>query len=171
MPPLATVVIVAWNGVDLSDECLDAVAAQELLDSFVITVIDNASSDSTTAHVSRHPVGAELVRLDRNIGFAGAAELAVRTAVTPFVVLLNQDARPSTGWLAALLAPLLAPDSARIAAVTSKVLFVRDGHLNNTGVVVGADGYGRDRGLGEPDDGRFGVAEDVFAFSGTAAAV
>jgi len=171
MPPLATVVIVAWNGADLIDECLDAVATQELPDSFVVSVIDNASSDATVAHVSRHPVGAELVRLDRNIGFAGAAELAVRTAVTPFVVLLNQDARPAAGWLAALLAPLLASDSARVAAVTSKVLFVRDGRLNNTGVVVGADGYGRDRGFGSADEGQFDSAEDVFAFSGTAAAL
>ena len=175
MPPLAsavaTVVIVAWNGEDLIDACLDAVAAQELPDAYLLSVIDNDSADSTAAHVYRHPAGAELVRLERNIGFAGAVELAVRTAVTPFVVVLNQDARPSAGWLAALLAPLLAPDSARVAAVTSKVLFVRDGHLNNTGVVVGLDGYGRDRGFDEPDDGRFGVVEDVFAFSGTAAAI
>ena len=51
MPPLATVVIVAWNGADLIDECLDAVAAQELPDSFVVCVIDNASSDATAARV------------------------------------------------------------------------------------------------------------------------
>jgi GT2 family glycosyltransferase len=175
MPPLAsavaTVVVVAWNGADLIGPCLDAVAAQELPDSYVISVIDNASSDATAAVVAEHPIGARLVTLERNIGFAGAADLAVRSAVTPFVVVLNQDARPEPRWLGALLAPLLAPDSARIAAVTSKVLLVRDGHLNNTGVVVGADGYGSDRGFGEPDDGRFGSADDVFAFSGTAAAL
>jgi GT2 family glycosyltransferase len=175
MPPIAsavaTVVVVAWNGADLIGACLDAVAAQELPDSYVISVIDNASSDSTAAVVAAHPIGAQLVTLERNIGFAGAADLAVRSAATPFVVVLNQDARPEPGWLGALLAPLLAPDSARIAAVTSKVLLVRDGHLNNAGVVVAADGYGRDRGFGEPDDGRFGSADDVFAFSGTAAAL
>jgi len=112
-----------------------------------------------------------VVSLDRNIGFAGAAELAVREATTPFVIVLNQDACPADGWLAALLAPLTASDSHRIGAVTSKVLFQSDGHLNNTGVIVGRDGYGRDRGFGEPDDGRFADAEDVFAFSGTAAAL
>jgi len=49
MPPLATVVIVAWNGADLIDECLDAVATQELPDSFVVSVIDNASTSISTA--------------------------------------------------------------------------------------------------------------------------
>jgi GT2 family glycosyltransferase len=168
---VATVVVVAWNGAHLLDACLDALAGQQLADAFITRVIDNASTDSSADVAGRHPIGARVVSLDRNIGFAGATELAVREATTPFVVVLNQDACPADGWLAALLAPLTAPDSHRIGAVTSKVLFQRDGHLNNTGVIVGRDGYGSDRGFGEPDDGRFADAEDVFAFSGTAAAL
>ena len=168
---VATVVIVAWNGADLIGPCLDAVAGQELADGFVTWVIDNASTDATAAVVSAHPVDARLITVERNLGFAGAAEIAVREATTPFVVVLNQDACPEPGWLAALLAPLTAPDAHRIAAVTSKVLFTADGRLNNTGVIVGRDGYGRDRGFGQPDDGRFAEPEDVFAFSGTAAAL
>ena len=144
---------------------------QELADGFVTWVIDNASTDSTAAVVRAHPVGARLIAAGSNLGFAGAAEIAVREATTPFVVVLNQDARPEPGWLAALLAPLTAPDAHRIAAVTSKVIFTADGRLNNTGVIVGRDGYGRDRGFGQPDDGRFAEPEDVFAFSGTAAAL
>jgi GT2 family glycosyltransferase len=168
---VATLVVVAWNGADLIGACLDAVAGQELADGFVTWVIDNASTDSTAAVVDRHPIGARLVTVNSNLGFAGAAEIAVREATTPFVVVLNQDARPEPGWLAALLAPLTAPDAYRIAAVTSKVIFTADGRLNNTGVVVGRDGYGRDRGFGQPDDGRYALAEDVFGFSGTAAAL
>jgi N-acetylglucosaminyl-diphospho-decaprenol L-rhamnosyltransferase len=168
---VATVVVIAWNGADLIGPCLDAVAGQQLADGFVTWVIDNASTDSTATLVRDHPVGARLLSAGSNLGFAGGAEIAVREATTPFVVVLNQDARPEPGWLAALLAPLTAPDAHRIAAVTSKVIFTADGRLNNTGVIVGRDGYGRDRGFGQPDDGRFASAEDVFAFSGTAAAL
>ena len=168
---VATVVIVAWNGADLIGPCLDAVSEQVLADGFATWVIDNASTDSTAAVVRAHQVGARLIAAGSNLGFAGAAEMAVREATTPFVVVLNQDARPEPGWLAALLAPLTAPDAHRIAAVTSKVIFTADGRINNTGVIVGRDGYGRDRGFGQPDDGRFASAEDVFAFSGTAAAL
>ena len=168
---LATVVVVAWNGADLIRPCLDALAAQVHGGPFDTWVIDNASTDDTAALVAMHPLAPRLVTLETNLGFAGAAELAVRSVLTPFVVLLNQDARPSPGWLAALLAPLTALNSRGVGAVTSKVLFADDGRLNNTAVVVGPDGYGHDRGFGEPDDGRFDDAEDVFAFSGTAAAV
>ncbi len=168
---LATVVVVAWNGADLIRPCLDALAAQAHTGQFETWVIDNASTDGTPAVVAMHPVAPRLITLETNLGFAGAAELAVRDATTPFVVLLNQDARPEPGWLAALMAPLTTLNSRGVGAVTSKVLFADDGRINNTAVVVGPDGYGHDRGFGEPDDGRYADAEDVFAFSGTAAAV
>jgi GT2 family glycosyltransferase len=168
---IATVVVVAWNGADLLVDCLDALASQSLPGGFTAWVIDNASDDDTAAVAARHRLAPRLVKLDRNIGFAGAGDLAVRQASTPFVVLLNQDARPAPGWLAALLEPLVATDGHRVAAVTSKVLLAADGRLNNTGVLVAPDGYGRDRGYGERDDGQFEIGEDVFAFSGTAAAL
>ncbi|MGH8889667.1 MAG: glycosyltransferase family 2 protein, partial [Acidothermaceae bacterium] len=164
----ATVVVIAWNGAGFICDCLDSLAAQEIAGGFTTWVIDNASTDQTAEVVARHPSSVRLIRCERNVGFAGAAALAVQEARTPYVVLVNQDAVAEPGWLAALLEPL---SSADVAAVTSKVLLAADGRINNTGVLVAPDGYGRDRGFGEPDDGRYGVPEDVFAFSGTAAAI
>jgi hypothetical protein len=164
----ATVVVVAWNGADFIGDCLDALGAQQFDGHFETWVIDNASADDTAAVVARHPLAPRLVGLPRNVGFAGAAATAVQQVSTPFVVLLNQDAVVDPDWLTALLAPLTDPS---VAAVTSKVLFTQDGRFNNAGVVVAPDGYGRDRGFGEPDDGRYASPEDVFAFSGTAAAL
>lgn len=164
----ATVVVVAWNGAGFIGDCLDSLASQDFAPGFTIWVIDNASTDHTAELVARHPSSVHVIRLDHNIGFAGAAAIAVEKVATPYVVIVNQDAVAAPGWLAALLEPLDSPD---VAAVTSKVLLAADGRINNTGVLVGADGYGRDRGFGEPDDGRYSVAEDVFAFSGTAAAL
>jgi len=164
----ATVVVVSWNGAGFISDCLDSLASQEFADGFTTWVIDNASTDQTAELVTRHPSSVRLIRLERNVGFAGAAALVLQEASTPYVVLVNQDAVAAPGWLAALLEPLDSPD---VAAVTSKVLLAADGRLNNTGVLVAPDGYGRDRGFGDPDDGRYAVPEDVFAFSGTAAAI
>jgi GT2 family glycosyltransferase len=79
------------------------------------------------------------------------------------VALLNDDAVPAPGWLAALQAAL--PGH---AAVTSKLL-LPSGRLNNAGVVLRADGYGADRGLGAPDGPPYDRAAEVFGFSGGAA--
>jgi hypothetical protein len=40
-----------------------------------------------------------VLRNDRNLGFAGGNDTALREVTTPYAVLLNNDARPSpTGW-------------------------------------------------------------------------
>jgi len=168
---VVTVVVVAWNGSAHLDACLDAL--EELgrdPDSprFRTWVIDNASSDDSADIAARHRLAPHVVRLDRNVGFAGAAALGLADATTPYLVVLNQDAVVGAGWLSALLAGF---DDGSVAAVTPKVLLAADGRLNNTGVLVAADGYGRDRGLHEPDDGRYDAELDVFGFSGTAAAM
>ncbi|MCL6538872.1 MAG: glycosyltransferase family 2 protein [Acidothermus sp.] len=174
---LVTVVIVTYQGERFIDRCLDALASQEVTDGTgrvhrpEIWVIDNASSDRTVALAAAHPLQPRLVPLPTNLGFAGAADHAVREVSSPFVVLLNQDAVVGPGWLSALLAPFFRPDADRLAATTSKVVFADSGLLNNTGVLIAPDGYGSDRGFREPDDGRYGTEEEVAAFSGTAAAL
>lgn len=175
--PRVTIAVITWNGARFIDRCLDALASQRATDNRgrqiepEIWVIDNASTDNTTALAAAHPLQPRLVCLDTNRGFAGAADFAIRHAQTPFVVVLNQDTAVAPGWLAALMRPFAEPSGERIAATTSKVVFADSGLLNNTGVLIGPDGYGRDRGFGEPDDGRYDTDRDVPAFSGTAAAI
>ncbi len=160
--------MVAWNGVALLPDCLDAVLAQVAPFGARVMVVDNASTDGTAELVASRWPSVDLVRSPVNLGFAGGAALGLDRVKTPFAVLLNQDARPAAGWLVALLAPLA---DAAVAAVTSKVLFSDGGLVNNTGVVVRADGYGYDRGFEAADDGAFDAPCDVFAFSGTACAL
>jgi hypothetical protein len=64
-----------------------------------------------------------VLRNDRNLGFAGGNDTALREVTTPYAVLLNNDATPEPDWLERLLAPFDAPGAERLAAVTSKVVF------------------------------------------------
>lgn len=52
--------------------------------------------------------------------------------------------------------------------MTSRLL-LPTGRLNNAGVLLRPDGYGADRGLGEPDAPPYDVPAEVFGFSGGAA--
>jgi GT2 family glycosyltransferase len=163
-PVSVTVVVVAWNGASLLDPCLTALAASEDVE-FETWVIDNASTDRSANVANSHPLQPRVVRLSDNLGFAGAAAYAVAEVSTPFLVLLNQDTVASPRWLYSLLSGFLTADD--VAAVTSHVVLM-DGRVNNTGVLVGHDGYGRDRGFGSSG---VGVAGPVFGFSGTAVAL
>ncbi|MGH9084684.1 MAG: glycosyltransferase family 2 protein [Acidimicrobiales bacterium] len=159
-----TVVVVTWRGRDWVAACLDAIAADH--DGRVL-VIDNASDDGSAAVLEEH-AGIDVVRLPRNRGFAGGVDAALSLVRTPFAALVNDDARIEPGYLAELLRPMADPDGRDIGATTAK-LVLPDGKVNNAGSALLPDGYGYDRGLGDPDDGRWDEPADVEAFCGGAA--
>jgi GT2 family glycosyltransferase len=162
-PVSVTVVVVAWNGKLLIEPCLSALAACTGVE-FDTWVLDNASTDGTATVANFHPLAPRVIPLDRNRGFAGAAAYAMAEVSTPFLVLLNQDTLVEPSWLSELMAGF----EDGVAAVTAQVLLL-DGRLNNAGVLVAPDGYGRDRGYGSTAPAY--PAGPVFGFSGTAVAL
>jgi GT2 family glycosyltransferase len=158
--PETTVLVVTWQARELLAECLAGLRSQTA--PHRLLVVDNASSDGTAELLASFPE-ARVLRLPRNLGFAGGVAAGLAALDTPYMALLNDDAVPSPGWLAALLAAL--PGH---AAVTSRML-LPSGRLNNAGVVLRADGYGVDRGMGEPDGPPYDQPGEVFGFSGGAA--
>ena len=123
--PLVTVVIVNWNGAHLLPDCLDALAAQDLPHGrMAVWVVDNASRDGSRELLARDYPWVKVLANPRNDGFAGGNNVALRQVETPFVALLNNDARPAPDWLARLLEPFSAPGGERLAAATAKVVFL-----------------------------------------------
>ncbi|MDP9100983.1 MAG: glycosyltransferase [Actinomycetota bacterium] len=120
--PLATVVIVNWNGAHLIGPCLEALAKQTEK-RFVTWVVDNASTDGSLELLARDHPEVRVLRNTVNKGFAGGNNTALHEVTSPFSVLLNNDARPEPDWLERLLAPFSASGSERLGAVTAKVLF------------------------------------------------
>jgi GT2 family glycosyltransferase len=121
--PIATVVIVNWNGERLLRSCLDALARQQTTAPFETWVVDNASADGSVALLEREYTTVRVIRNSKNLGFAGGNNVALRQVTTPYAVLLNNDATPEPAWLENLLAPFDAPGAERVGVVTSKVVF------------------------------------------------
>jgi GT2 family glycosyltransferase len=120
---VATVVIVSWNGAHLLEPCLAGLARQDLdAGLFEVLVVDNGSTDGTAERLARHHPGVRVLRSPVNRGFAGGMHLGLAEVRTPYAVLLNNDAVPEPGFLAALLRAAEAPGAERVAAVTAKVL-------------------------------------------------
>jgi GT2 family glycosyltransferase len=159
-----TVVVVTWRGHQWLGACLDAIRADH---GGRTLVIDNASDDGSAALLAAR-ADVDVVRLARNRGFAGGVAAALEHVQTPFVALVNDDARIAPGFLHALLVPFDEPGGESIGSTTAK-LVLESGHINNAGSALLPDGYAYDRGLGDPDDGRWDRAEDVEAFCGGAA--
>jgi len=107
---------------------------------------------------------------ERNLGFAGGNNLALRGLGGELVALVNNDAVPEPGWLAALVAALA--EHPRCAVVTGKVWLAEDRAgrpvLNSAGGMVDRLGRGADRGYLEVDKGQWDAAEEVFYAPATA---
>lgn len=123
--PLVTVVVLNWNGAHLLGDCLRGLAAQDLPEGQVATwVVDNASSDGSLELLADQFPWVRAIANDRNDGFAGGNNLALREVATPFVALINNDARPEPDWLRGLLAPFSEPGAERLGAVSAKIVFL-----------------------------------------------
>jgi len=59
-----------------------------------------------------------------NEGFAGGHNVAFREVQTPFVAILNDDARPGPTWLSELLAAFDGDEDGRLGAAASKLVFL-----------------------------------------------
>ena len=123
MLPEVSVVIVSWNGREHLERCLASVAAQQGVAAETI-VVDNASTDGTSALVTERFPWVTLVSLPDNRGFAGGNNVGVRHARGRYVALLNNDTAADPGWLRALLAGV--DETAGFVLTTSRIVYMHD---------------------------------------------
>jgi GT2 family glycosyltransferase len=85
-----------------------------------IAVVDNASRPEERRRLASEMPEARLIAFSRNLGFAGAANEGIARTRAPFVLLLNNDARLASDYVARLAARLVLDD--RLAAAQGIVL-------------------------------------------------
>ena len=121
--PDISIVIVTWNGRAFLDACLEAVAGQQGVEAETI-LVDNASTDGTSAYVRERFPWVRLVTLDANRGFAGGNNAGVGQARGRYVAFLNNDTIADPGWLGALRAGL--DETVGFALTTSRIVYMHD---------------------------------------------
>ena len=155
------VVIPNWNGARWLPGCLRSLAAQTRAPDEVI-VVDNGSADGSLALLAAEHPAVRVVPLGENTGFAHAANVGFAATSAPRVALVNTDVECAQDWLARLVAAL--DRDSGVAAVACKMVDLHDpGLLYDAGDVLRRDGVCEQRGRGEPDDGRYDAAGEVFA--------
>jgi len=78
MTPALDIIIVNYNTADDLDACLAALHASPPAALGRITVVDNASTDDSASRVATRWSSVRLIRLDRNVGFGAANNVALR---------------------------------------------------------------------------------------------
>ena len=113
-----SVIVLNWNGIDLTKKCIASLKKQAFRD-FEIIVVDNGSKEDDSVDQLKKVKGIKLVLNKKNLGFAGGNNVGVRASKSEYVALINNDAVVDKNWLGEKLSVL--DDNPKIAQVMSKI--------------------------------------------------
>ena len=102
--PTASIVIPVHNKATITRQCLDSLLAEaddEI--SRQLVIVDDGSTDGTPSLLATYGDRIHVIRHATAQGFAGACNAGLAAAAGEFVILLNNDTIPTSGWLPALV--------------------------------------------------------------------
>lgn len=97
-----SVIILTWNQLDFTRDCLRSLFRQDFND-FEVIVVDNASTDNTVDFIRKNYPQIKLIVNKKNLGFAEGNNVGVRKAKGEYIVLLNNDTTVAKNWLSELV--------------------------------------------------------------------
>ncbi|HTR29523.1 MAG TPA: glycosyltransferase family 2 protein [Puia sp.] len=173
MTPTIAIVILNWNGRGFLEKFLPFVVSS-LCPGAELIVADNASDDDSVAFVRAHYPQLRIIEMDRNRGFAGGYNEALRQVNTDYYVLLNSDVEVTPGWLEPVID--LMENDRSIGACQPKIRMYADKrsfeYAGAAGGWLDYLGYpfakGRVFDDCEEDNGQYDTAEPIFWASGAA---
>jgi GT2 family glycosyltransferase len=112
------VVILNWNGRNFLRTFLPTVLKYS--GQAEIIVADNASSDDSQELVQQEFPSVKFIQNEKNHGFAGGYNVALKQVGAEYFILLNSDVEVTPGWIDPVIA-MMDKDPA-IAAVQPKIL-------------------------------------------------
>ena len=167
------VVILNWNGRQHLEQFLPSVV-EHTPQQVRIVVADNGSTDDSIAFIEQTYPDIDIIRLDKNYGFAEGYNRALEQVEAEFFILLNSDVEVTAGWVEPLVATLT--NHRTVAAVAPKLRSY--GHREYFEYAGAAGGYidilgypfcrGRILSSLEKDCGQYDTAQEVFWASGAA---
>jgi len=128
--PLVSIIIVNWNGLELLQECLDAIQRQTYTNHEII-LVDNASHDCSVDYVCANYPQVIIIPLSENTGFTGGNIAGFHEAGGELIVLLNNDAVLTECWLEEMVSSLASDES--VGFCSSKIIIKGTDKIDSVG--------------------------------------
>jgi GT2 family glycosyltransferase len=169
--PSIAVIVLTWNGRDLTLDCLRSLEAVST-PNVRILVVDNASTDGTASAVrERYGPRVDVLENGTNLGFAAGNNAGIRKALADgadLILLLNNDTIVDPSFLDQMTRALESSPDVGIAG--PKIYFAQppDQLWFAGGEISMWRGTARHIGIREIDHGQYDTARDVDYVSGCA---
>lgn len=170
-----TIVIINYNGKNMIEHCFSALSEQKFRD-FRVIFLDNASTDNSLETAKKvaaekfRDVPFEVFQNEKNTGYSGAAEKAVKICKTKYLMLMNLDIFLDPNYLEVLIDKI--EKDPKIGSIIGKLRQYDWQNKKKTNVIdsAGLKIYKNrrvvDRGQAEEDRGQFDREEEVFGITG-----
>jgi GT2 family glycosyltransferase len=170
MTPHILIIILCYNGVELTLACLTSLR-QLAYEQFDILVVDNASQDQTVVAVRSHFPEATIIETGTNLGFAAGNNVGLRYALDhgyDYSLLLNNDTEVAPDFLQALIA--IAETDPTIGVLGPMICYYERPDIiwSAGGLIDQRRGRSTMRGIGERNLGQYALAADVDFVTGCA---
>lgn len=166
-----SVIVLSWNGVQLTRETLDSLARCGVPQGWRshVIVVDNASTDGSAGAIANEYPAVELIALAENRRFAGGNNVGLTHALAAgadAVMLLNNDVQADPALYERLLLAL--EQEPRVGAVAPLIYHAAPSDLiwYAGGVCNTAFAHTAHRGLRTRDRGQYRAAEDTGYLTG-----
>jgi len=171
--PSVAIVILNFNGRNYLGQFLPFVIASAYPNKKII-VADNGSTDDSISFLNNNFQSVEVILIEKNLGFAGGYNEALKQIQSDYYILLNSDVEVTPNWIEGMIALMEADKT--IAACQPKILSYYNKklfeHAGACGGWIDKLGYvfarGRVFDICEEDHGQYNSAEKVFWATGAA---
>ncbi|HSX25231.1 MAG TPA: glycosyltransferase family 2 protein [Candidatus Andersenbacteria bacterium] len=164
MEKLLTIQVLGWNGAKHLRQTAEALShvPGAIAD---IQYIDNASTDNSVAIMQEILPHADILKLEKNIGFAAAHNMGIAKCTTPFILTLDQDQEIIWDGIEKLLDAM--QTNPKLGAVQGK-LYRKNGEkiIDSAGIVHTLSLNGKERGSNKQDMGQYETITDLLAVTG-----
>lgn len=99
-----SVVILNWNGLSFLKKFLPEVVRTTSIPGVEVVVADNGSSDESLTWLATNYPTVRTIELDKNYGFTGGYNKALKGIDAEYYLILNSDVNPTDGWIEPMLA-------------------------------------------------------------------
>ncbi|MCL2454506.1 MAG: glycosyltransferase family 2 protein [Micrococcales bacterium] len=127
----ASLIIPLFNRAEYTAACLASIAEHTDPALYEVVLVDNGSTDTTGDLLSALDGDVQIVRNEKNLGFARTCNQGAETALGNHLIFVNNDVVTLPGWLEPLLEVLEAEDD--VAIVGARLLFP-DGLVQHGGM-------------------------------------
>lgn len=159
-----TIIIPNYNGLKFMEPCFETLNRQTT-DDYQVLVVDNGSTDGSVEWLKERKIPS--IFLEENTGFTGAVNVGLKTAKTPYVILLNNDTEVHDDFVAQMIRAI--EKSPSIFSVSCKMiqLYQKD-LMDDAGDMYTVLGWAYQRGVGQSSSG-YNKEREIFSACAAAA--